>query len=116
MMSLVSSAAGIKTFTEGIEDKAALRIIHARIQNAQTIVFLGFAYHDLNLSILATGKPLSPKLVLGSAMGISGSDSAVIQQELHRKLQISAGSSITLLPGKTCSALFQEYLRTLSSG
>jgi hypothetical protein len=114
-MSLVDLAAGIKTFTEGIEDEVALRGIHACMQDAQTIVFLGFAYHDLNLSILATGVPLSPKLVIGSAMGISGSDSAVIQQELRRKFQIPASeSSLTLLPGKTCSDLFQEFQRTLS--
>ena len=114
---LIELANQIKTFTEQNENNSNLLKIHSCLQNAQFMVFLGFAYHELNVSLLATGKALAPKRVIGTAMGISSGDTHVIMGMLHSELQIlTSMSPITLLPGKTCFNLFQEYFRTMSSG
>ena len=51
-MPLLEIAGQLKTFTEQSRDEAADEAIRGHIQEAGTIVFLGFAFHDLNMSLL----------------------------------------------------------------
>lgn len=52
---LLDIAGQIKTFTERIEEEAALAAIRQEVQDAETIVFLGFAFHQLNMQLLKPG-------------------------------------------------------------
>ncbi len=67
------SAASIRTFTEGLEDKtrdAARKLI----KQAEHVVFLGFAFDPLNIQALFD-QPLTPdQLVSGTGYGLNPSD------------------------------------------
>lgn len=50
---LLRSSKRLKTFTEGTNpNSATIMNIHSRVANAKKLVFLGFGYHDLNMSLL----------------------------------------------------------------
>jgi hypothetical protein len=58
----------IRTFTERVEEETTLFSIKAEIKTASTIVFLGFAYHRLNMEILnVTDEVTSLKNIFGTA-------------------------------------------------
>ncbi|WPG36731.1 hypothetical protein [Variovorax sp. EBFNA2] len=112
---LLAIASKIKTFTEGT-DEAASEIIRIRqvMQQSSRIFFLGFAFHPLNMELLApkgTASEDQMQRVVGTAFGLSNSDIEVISDDLNDRL----GSPLQItLPSITCSDLFSQYSRTLS--
>jgi hypothetical protein len=115
---LLNASKQIKTFTEGTDpsDSTITRIQELMTQ-AENIVFLGLAYGRQNLQLLFQTSPRSGPLrearAFGTAIGISNSDVK------HIRASIAAGMRVTfedveLQQAKTCSALFQEYWRSLS--
>src|SRR5690606_26695494 len=50
---LVGVAGGIKTFTERLEDEDIVTAIKNEVATSEVIVFLGFAFHDQNLDLIA---------------------------------------------------------------
>ena len=77
-------ASGIKTYTEQITDGSDRSTIHAEVLAAQSIVFLGFAYHDQNMLLLNPGKALDYMPVYGTAYGMSEEDTAVVVRKIER--------------------------------
>jgi hypothetical protein len=67
-------ATAIKTYTETVEASE----IRQAISDAAQFVFLGFAYHDQNMSLLAEKASLDPKSIIGTAYQRSESDVKVI--------------------------------------
>ena len=54
---LIDIANEIRTFTERVEgNDPALASIRQQMQEAETVVFLGFGYHSLNMELLASKK------------------------------------------------------------
>ena len=113
-------AAGIKTYTERVHVAELIDKIHDEVSRAETIVFLGFGYHDQNMSLIEPQKPIStPKDVFGTAYGMSHLDANVTtNQLLHwfddrllaretQKMQIQISSSLA------CRDLFDHYSKTL---
>jgi hypothetical protein len=49
---LLEIAHQINTFTEQQEDNEKLAIIRRTVQEAEVIVFLGFAFHERNMELL----------------------------------------------------------------
>ena len=49
---LALNAEGIKTFSEGLHDPLSKEALTQSIQSAEQIIFLGFAFHPLNMEIL----------------------------------------------------------------
>jgi hypothetical protein len=78
-LALVGMADRIQTFTEQVKDHAALARIRKQVQEAETVVFLGFAFHPLNMQLLASGVTSNAKRVFATAKGISSADVAVIK-------------------------------------
>lgn len=115
---LIDLANEIKTFTEGTDPSSdAMLQIRTGMTEARIVLFLGFAFHRLNLELIQTSKGvhLMPYDVqyFGTAMGISKNDCDIISSDLA-KLGDAKRKNITLRNNLTCAKLFSEYWRTLA--
>ena len=111
---LLDLSKGIKTFTErtALPD-GDIKAIRQRVCTANRLVFLGFAFHRLNLELLSPhssdiGVRKASKC-LATAKGISESDCLQIKSELER-----FSMNIHLRADLTCNELFREFWRTSS--
>ena len=110
-----SLAAGIKTYTEQVNDPKMNQEIHAQLQLAQTIVFLGFAYHDQNILLLEPPQKLkTDKTFYGSAFGLSDSDVRVVERQVLAWAEPRM-ASIDLENKLKCSDLFDHYTKSLTA-
>lgn len=80
-------AAQIRTFTEQIQEGDELNAIKNAVKTADRIVFLGFAFHRQNASLLACAIQDHTE-ILATTLGISVSDRRVIRQELAKSFEI----------------------------
>jgi hypothetical protein len=114
---LLALAEKIKTFTEGTDpDASAILAIRSAMYNAEKIVFLGFAFHRMNLSLLwGENRPEHSRpsaTFLGTAKGISADDVTFIRSDL-----ISPHGNVAICELRndlTCAGLFDAYRRRLS--
>ena len=51
-VNILETAAGIRTFTEGVSDPDTTAAITRALSEAHTLVFLGFSFHPLNMRLL----------------------------------------------------------------
>lgn len=115
---LVDLASQIRTFTEGTDPNSSdVVAIQKGMGESRIILFLGFAFHRLNLQLLRPPKKSlrNPHEVryFGTAKGISGSDCNIITSQLV-ELGSTSPENIALRNDLTCSQLFREYWRSLS--
>lgn len=109
----------IKTFTEGTDESLSnVTAIRSHMKTSLRLVFLGFAFHPLNLDLLRPrgAEPMSPptgRCVFATAHGISDNDTKAISDELATRSVLSA-RDIKIRNDLTCSQLFQEYSRSMS--
>lgn len=115
---VLALARQIRTFTQGTDPKQSdIERIRTRFLDSQIVLFLGFAYHRLNLQLLRAGgvahaHPPKTKY-FGTAIGLSDSDCGEIRQELHA-LGGAPVDQIHVRNSLTCAKLFGEYWRSLS--
>lgn len=108
----------VKTFTEGTDEHSSeVSSIRSNMKTAQRLIFLGFAFHKLNLDMLvptaSTAPPPPGRYVLATAHGISDSDVRIISDDLAARGVLSA-RDIQIRNNLTCNDLFEEYSRTIS--
>lgn len=108
----------IKTFTESTDPQSReILAIRNNVIKADYIVFLGFAYHKINMKLLMQDIPIADSLktssCFGTAKGISDSDCEIIKAEL-RDFYESSIKEINIRNGLDCYHLFEEYWRSLS--
>ena len=111
----------IQTFSESCDLAATIR---QRICEAESLVFLGFGFHEQNIALLDVSKGIDlfdapPKRVFATTMGMSTSDEAVVRDQisyalLGRPLNKDEESSISTNSG-TCAELFSTYWRSLTA-
>jgi hypothetical protein len=68
-------AEGIKTFSEGLQFENHADEIKRSITASDQIIFLGFAFHPLNMDIMSVDDPSSVSQIFGTTVGLS--DAAV---------------------------------------
>ena len=111
---LLELSSQLRTFTEATSDVDAVR---GAISNARRIVFLGFAFHRLNVDLLfpgvIPGTPAKTESVFATAVSLSQSDCGVIANELVKKA-LHPRESVFLRNDLTCASLFREYRLLLS--
>lgn len=118
---LLSRAAQIKTFTEQTEDQVAVNEIRELLSEANIVVFLGFAFHQLNMELISPLKlegpkklVKRPKRIFATAKGISGSDCDVIRDEIYGLFGPTKSKiEIYLRNDLACEGLFNEFSRSL---
>jgi hypothetical protein len=108
----------IKTFTEGTDPNSSeILAIRTIITKADKIVFLGFAFHELNMKLMkpdsSTVNPDRAISCFGTAKGISDSDCAIISDECCKLYKIPI-KRIHISNKFDCSSLFKEHWRNLS--
>ncbi|UCD08562.1 MAG: hypothetical protein JSU79_09400 [Dehalococcoidales bacterium] len=113
---LLALSKGIKTFTEGSDPKESeILTIKDCIRHASTIVFLGFAYHQLNMRLITPEEiddGIGTRECYATTLGISENDSGVIEDQVKRMFN----RNITVhMSNKTCFQLFTCYWRSVSS-
>lgn len=113
----------IKTFTEGTDASSSdVKIIRSHVTTSNKLVFLGFAFHRLNLELLLPeseppqgGKLASTRQVYGTAYNISDNNVLDIRQELKSRATL-ADKNIYIRNELTCSKLIEHYSRSLQLG
>ena len=113
---LLELASQIKTFTEGTDETSSnVNAIRSHMKMTNKLIFLGFAFHKLNMELLIqTGSAKVNGIsqsIFATAHGISGSDSEDIRVELSNALSTS---KTYLRRDLKCNQLFQEFRRKLS--
>lgn len=116
---LLGLASQIKTFTEGTDESSSdVASIRSIMKTSDKLVFLGFAFHHLNIELLLP-KPMSEKSpimqrrLFATAYGISKSDTDSISAELAVKGRLSM-VNIQIRNDLKCGQLFREYWRSMS--
>jgi hypothetical protein len=114
---LVDVTHQIRTFTEGTDPASSdVTAVRDRLVHSDIVLFLGFAFHPLNLELLRSpgAHHLEPRKVryYGTAKGVSESDREAVSVELTALAGVSRESVV--LRDLTCGKLFQEYWRSLA--
>jgi len=113
---LLRLASEIKTFTEGTDpDSSQIMQIRECVENSERLVFLGFAFHELNMSLLQptniSRADFSNLKCFATALGISSSDKEVISEQIsdlfHTQVSVN-------MANVACKDLFVEYRRSLA--
>lgn len=114
---LLLIAKQIRTFTEQIDDEQSLSEMRTIIATAHQIVFLGFAFHEQNMEILRPGNEAGISRVLATGKGLSDSDCNIVRAQIEWSYRRANGQapSTNLRNDLTCSGLFDEFWRTLTS-
>ncbi len=105
----------IKTFTEGTDrSHSDILVIHRKFIKANIVVFLGFAFHSLNMKLMRPSdndgfKPRD-KQYYATALGISDSNCDVIRRDIEKLC--SSNSEISLRNKLGCYELFDEFSRS----
>jgi hypothetical protein len=119
---LLNYAAGIKTFTEKIDESSGeIASMRKRVLDAERIVFLGFAFHDDNMELIAASDAIERQVphthYYATAHGLSASDCSNIKKAL-RRLKKHGGTFndkyFRVNKDVKCAGLFDEYSRDLS--
>lgn len=116
---LLALAEQIRTFTEGTDESSSeVLAIRSNITTSNRLVFLGFAFHPLNMELLqpsAAGPSAydANRSIFATAHGISKSDANVISGEFKNKIGLNS-ENIHIRNDLTCNQLFQEYKRSMS--
>lgn len=115
---LLSIAAQINTFAEGLHDSDLRDGMRSLIERGETLVFLGFAFHPQNLELIMPPSGARILRVFGTTLNVSASDEGYIEKELRTLLKPGATRSeqrsieIELAP-VTCTEFFDRYWRSL---
>jgi hypothetical protein len=110
---LLEASAQLKTFSQRIEDESALSKMRKLVEEAQSIVFLGFAFHEPNMELIKPARPSDVQRIFGTAVGFSQSVLAVVENDLLAALQRSS-VSMNVRRDLTCKKLIEEYWRSLA--
>ena len=114
-LDLLSISSGIKTFTEQESNDDKLTKLRDLIVEAETVVFIGFAFHELNMQLLDPQKSTNTKRVFATAKGISDSDCLVIIDDIQSILRNDIEKRSIIINNRlTCCELFETHWRSLS--
>jgi hypothetical protein len=120
-INVLELAEGIKTYTEQIAAADVKNRAMSMLANAENIVFLGFAYHDQNMTLIAPDTQFrTSKRIFGTAFGMSDSGVEDVTQLIDGWFvdasgRIHAGAKIKLENKLKCADLFDYYAKSLTA-
>lgn len=105
----------IKTFTEQVDDAGGLGEMRQLLGEARRIVFLGFAFGEMNMKLLEAKSIEGDVDIYGTRMGVSEPEFMIVKAAIEKALGIEGRyRAIELLDGD-CTSFFDKYSRVLSS-
>lgn len=118
---LLDSAKKIKTFTQSTDENSSDVIaIREHIRTSPRAIFLGFAFHELNMDLLCQNNSLYPvdgentfgnKIIFSTAHGMSSHNTQVVRRRLSSEFLVK-NANIHIYD-MTCNELFDEYSHSL---
>lgn len=111
---LLELAQEIKTFTEGTDPKSSeIDEIKLYMAEAQKLVFLGFAFHKLNMQLI---KPEIGRLTncFATTYGVSIWDERIIESQIGELYSYCSSSFNVKTNNSTCGAFFKKFSKSLS--
>ncbi|MEQ9150748.1 MAG: SIR2 family protein [Parvibaculum sp.] len=112
----LSSISRLKTFTEQIEEGEEIRAMRSAVEEAETLIFLGFAFHRQNLELIEPSTKTKVRKIFATASGISHADCSELEIDLRNwSKQDPSRLRVELRNDRTCGDLFDEYRRTFST-
>jgi hypothetical protein len=112
---LLAVASQLKTFTERVEDPATLDPLKVAVATADRFVFLGFAFHEQNMRLLKPEAPCSMKQTFATTLGMSGSDSNIVKDQLAKEFGAPNEHLDLQLTSNECRELFQIFRRSMTA-
>jgi hypothetical protein len=120
--SIGSSCNLLKTYTEQIRDEGLIAGLREEVARAETVVFLGFGYHQQNMLLISPQAGTSARRVFGTAKGFSKDDTNVVANQVYgiinngarlgtRKLDMAG---VVLRHDLGCGDILKEYRRSLT--
>ena len=110
---LATLAGRIKTYTQRVKDKRTMESLHELMQEAERVVFLGFAFHEQNMELITPNHPTKTMKVFATTQGISESDLEHVKQDIAKLLGLQSHPpylGIDLGNERlSCTQLFDEY-------
>lgn len=113
LMGLKPIAANIRTYTQTDNDKSVLNKIHYQILEAEKVIYLGFAFHSMNMELITLEKPGPLKRVFATVKGWSAENQVVVRDRILSSLLVG-DINCEFLDG-TCYDLFNYHSLGLSS-
>ncbi|MGP4692557.1 hypothetical protein [Agrobacterium cavarae] len=114
---LVQTSKSIKTFTERVDDESMLSQIRNAISEGQNIIYLGFAYGQMNMDLMKLENLGPSKRIYGTVLNMSESNITEVSRRIDSALT-HGGNSLILsqnLVSATANDLLKNYWYTLSS-
>jgi hypothetical protein len=110
----VALAQQIRTYSERIREEKTLMEIHDAVARADTVIYLGCAYHPQNMQILTPSEKLTngsgAVATYGTARGISDPGISVVRNRTASIISACGrGQGDQRIQNLTCADLFQEY-------
>lgn len=124
---ILDAAKTILTFSEGLSDQAFIGAIRKQVEEAETLVFLGFAFHPMNMALLTPPEEAFASRIFATSYGLSDEDENVIEDDILamvRKDRVvsddlglidTSPSYIPKFANLNCGAFFQKFFRSLSA-
>jgi hypothetical protein len=110
----------IKTYTEQMGAGDVVNAIAAEVSRAQCIVFLGFAYHSPNMSLLRPPTRIAGRPIFGTAIGMSDADVDLVSHDLagffSPLMDTRTRARMIQLDKLECAKFFDDYARSLTGG
>jgi hypothetical protein len=106
----------IKTFTEGTDpDSSEILEIRNHMGMANRVVFLGFAFHKLNMQLITPvtndDKVKSDVKCFATTFKVSDNDKEIVERQIK---DLYHGNVRVSMANKKCSDFFNEFWRSLS--
>lgn len=116
--SLVELIELIKTFSESTDvDDETIVSLRRHVLEADRLIFLGFAFHPLNLDLILPREvdrsSSNMRAIYGTAYRMSSDDVEVVKDDLHARFAERI-SKVQLRTDLVCTELFRQYRRSLS--
>lgn len=104
----------LRTFTEQVEDEDAVDRIRTAVAKSETVIFLGFAFHSQNMSLLAPGSQTTIRSAFATAFEMSASNQAVVANRIRTMARKQPVQLSPVVQELACSALFSHNWLGLS--
>lgn len=113
---LVAASRQIRTFTEQVIEEDTIDRMRRQLSEAENIVFLGFSYGEMNLKLMETSGDREQRNVIGTAVGISESNRAHIDERLRAVLKLGHQIQLKIhLENSRCFEVINDFSRLLLS-
>ncbi len=107
----------LRTFSEKIQENEEISAMRLAIQEAETLVFLGFGFHRQNMRLLAPSHDIQARKIIASVYHEPSPAVETIEREITRLARPLGGRPMppVHLGNRTCIDLLSEYFLPMTA-